>query len=129
MADSLNKSTDSALIAADKVEGTAVFDRNGERLGSIKDIYIDKVSGKAEYASMSVGGVLGVGARYHPVPWSVLNYDTEKDGFVVPLEKAELEATPAYDEQALYAADYPWRGEVTDYFSNNNSALGPTPTA
>jgi uncharacterized protein YrrD len=116
MSDSLKQSTDSALIAADKVEGTAVFDRNGERLGVIKDIYIDKVSGHAEFASMSVGGVLGVGARFHPVPWSMLDYDTQKDGFVVGLEKAALEETPAFGEEDLSEPDYAWRGEVTDYF-------------
>lgn len=128
MSDTLKQSTDSALIAADKVEGTAVFDRKGDRLGTIKDIYIDKISGKAEYASMAVGGVIGMGARYHPVPWSILDYDPTKNGFVVPLEKTDLEATPAYDEQALYAADYPWRGEVTDYFQSK-AAPGQTPTA
>jgi uncharacterized protein YrrD len=116
MSDTLKQSTDSALIAADKVQGTAVFNRTGERLGTIKDIYIDKRSGKAEYASMAAGGVLGVGAKYHPVPWSFLDYDTDKDGFVVDLDKDALEATPAYEEDALYAENTPWRGEVTDYF-------------
>src|SRR5579871_842292 len=125
MSDTLKQSTDSALIAADKVQGTAVFDQQGERLGTIKDIYIDKVSGKAEYAAMAVGGALGIGAKYHPVPWSMLDYDTDKNGFVVPLDKDSLEATPAYGEDALYAADYPWRGEVTDYFQG---AEGSRPT-
>jgi sporulation protein YlmC with PRC-barrel domain len=117
MSDTLKQSTDSRLIAADKVQGTAVFDRRGERLGTVKDIYIDKRSGQAEYASMSVGGVLGVGARYHPVPWEILDYDVDKDGFVVDLDKDALEAAPAYADEDLDAADYGWRTEVIDYFS------------
>ena len=34
-----------ALISSDKVEGTAVYDRTGEKLGSIHSVMIDKVSG------------------------------------------------------------------------------------
>ena len=33
---------------------------------------IDKVSGKVAYAVMSFGGFLGIGDRYHPLPWDVL---------------------------------------------------------
>ena len=40
------------LIASDKVEGTAVYSRDGERLGSVLSIMMGKHSGKAEYAVM-----------------------------------------------------------------------------
>jgi uncharacterized protein YrrD len=40
------------LISADKVEGTAVYNREGEKLGSIHTVMIDKVSGKVAYAVM-----------------------------------------------------------------------------
>jgi hypothetical protein len=48
-----------ALIASDKVEGTAVYNRQGEKLGSINSVMIDKVSGEVAYAVMSFGGLLG----------------------------------------------------------------------
>src|ERR1700733_949804 len=63
------------LIAASKVNGTSVYNRAGEKLGSIYDVMLDKRSGKAEYAVMSFGGFLGIGDTYHPLPWTVLNYD------------------------------------------------------
>lgn len=128
MSDTLRQSTDSALIAADKVQGAAVFDRKGEPLGTVKNIYIDKMSGKAEYACLLVGGAITTNAPYHPVPWSILDYDTGKGGFVIPLDKEDLEMAPAYDEEALYAANHPWRGEVSDYF-RSKSAPRPTPVA
>jgi hypothetical protein len=58
----------SSLISSDKVEGTAVYDRQGEKLGSIHSVMIDKMSGKVGYAVMSFGGFLGIGDRYHPLP-------------------------------------------------------------
>jgi hypothetical protein len=36
----------SSLIAADKVQGTNVYNAAGDNLGSIHDLMIDKVSGK-----------------------------------------------------------------------------------
>ena len=59
-----------SLIAADRVEGTAVYNRQGDHLGAIKTVMIDKPSGKVAYAVMSFGGFLGIGEKYHPLPWS-----------------------------------------------------------
>jgi hypothetical protein len=58
---------------------------------------IDKPSGKVAYAIMSFGGFLGMGNQYHPLPWSVLKYDTNRGGYVVRLDKQKLERAPAYD--------------------------------
>jgi len=52
---------------------------------------IDKPSGKVAYAIMSFGGFLGMGNQYHPLPWSVLKYDTNLGGYVVNLDKRQLE--------------------------------------
>ncbi|HEY0325677.1 MAG TPA: PRC-barrel domain-containing protein, partial [Allosphingosinicella sp.] len=38
------------LIASNKVEGTAVYGLDGDRLGSIYNFMVDKHSGKVEYA-------------------------------------------------------------------------------
>ena len=48
MQDSESVATDetSSLISSDKVEGTVVYDRQGEKLGSIHSLMIDKISGK-----------------------------------------------------------------------------------
>jgi uncharacterized membrane protein len=51
-----------------------VYDRRGERLGSIHSVMIDKISGKVAYAVMSFGGFLAMGDSYHPLPWHVLTY-------------------------------------------------------
>jgi hypothetical protein len=85
-----------SLIASDKVQGTTVYNTAGESLGTIHDIMLDKPSGKVAYAIMSFGGFLGIGNQYHPLPWSVLKYDTGLGGYVVTLDKRQLEGAPAY---------------------------------
>jgi sporulation protein YlmC with PRC-barrel domain len=85
------------LILSSRVIGTPVYNREGERLGHVDDLTIEKMSGLTKYAIISVSGFLGFGGRFHPVPWSLLDYDVRQDGFVVPLDEAALEGAPHYD--------------------------------
>lgn len=59
-------------IAAAKVKSINVYNQAGEKLGTVDDVMIDKVSGRAIYGVMSFGGFLGVGEKYHPLPWATL---------------------------------------------------------
>ena len=60
------------LIGSDKVEGTAVYRSNGDKIGHIARVMIGKRSGKVGYAVMSFGGFMGIGEDYYPLPWSLL---------------------------------------------------------
>lgn len=93
------------LIPAGRVNGTAIYNREGEKLGSVEDVAIDKVSGRVAYAILSFGGFLGMGERYHPVPWNLLTYDVERRGYVIPCDKAQLEAAPTIDTEELSGWD------------------------
>lgn len=84
------------LIASGKVEGTPVFDRAGARMGAVYNMMIDKVTGKVAYAVMSFGGFLGIGERYHALPWEKLDYDTRLGGYVVDVDRSKLEAAPSF---------------------------------
>jgi sporulation protein YlmC with PRC-barrel domain len=86
------------LIAASKVEGTSVYNRRGESLGSIYDMMIDKRSGRVAYAIMSFGGFLGLGQDYHPLPWNLLTYDPGMGGYVVDLDKDRLMGAPRFSQ-------------------------------
>ena len=116
MAD-ITRITPNTLINAERVEGTSVYNPQGDKLGTIDDIMLDKVSGKAIYAIMSFGGFLGIGEKYHPLPWSTLNYDESKGGYVVNLDKKLLESAPTYDmdEDFQWTPDY---GRQVDRYYN-----------
>ena len=82
------------LIASDKVEGTAVYNQEGEKLGSIHNLMVDKRSGQVEYAVLQFGGMLGVGSDYYPLPWEALTYDVDQKGYVVALDKDAIKNAP-----------------------------------
>lgn len=92
-------------IRAKKVIGTSVANPSGEKIGEIEDIVLDKQSSNIMFAIVSFGGFLGIGDKYHPLPWSMLDYDPEKDSYVVNVTRAQLEAAPADTVAALTRND------------------------
>jgi sporulation protein YlmC with PRC-barrel domain len=105
-----------SLIAASKVNGTSVYNRSGESLGSVYDIMINKMSGQVAYAVMSFGGFLGIGERYHPLPWESLTYDTKLGGYVVDVPRDRLEKAPSYGRDETPWGDPDYGRRVSDYY-------------
>lgn len=105
------------LIASDKVAGTAVYNRAGENLGSIANFLVNKHSGMVEYVIMSFGGFLGMGEKYHPLPWKALTYDPSMGGYVVDLDKRQLENAPTYERsEAPDWGDPSYGRQIDDFY-------------
>ena len=86
--------TTSSLIASDRVEGTAVYDAHGKRIGKVERLVIDKASGCVAYAVLSFGGFLGIGADHYPIPWPMLDYDEKLGGYRVDITEEQLKNAP-----------------------------------
>lgn len=104
------------LIASNKVEGTQVYNHEGEKLGSIYNFMVDKRSGDVEYAVLQFGGLFGLGSDYYPLPWNVLTYDTDQGGYVVNLDKTMLEEAPRYASGNEPAFDRDYGRQVYGYY-------------
>ena len=87
-----------SLIGSDKVESTPVYRSNGEQVGTIQRVMIDKFSGKVAYAVMSFGGFMGIGEDYYPLPWNVLTYNERLGGYEVNLTEQQLKGAPHYGQ-------------------------------
>lgn len=99
MVDSLAIEETDRLIASDKVEGTKVYNRQGDKLGSIMNFMVDKRTGKAEYAVMEFGGILGIGNEYYPIPWEMLHYEPAQGGYVVDITREKLDKAPHFRDR------------------------------
>lgn len=93
-----------SLISSLKVEGTPVVRSDGERVGSIDHMMIDKRSGHVEYAVMSFGGFLGLGESYYAIPWRQLRYNPSLDGYEINLTDDQLRGAPS----SARAEDMDW---------------------
>lgn len=110
------------LIASNKVEGTAVYDRNGDRLGTIYNFMVDKVNGQVEYAVLSFGGLFGLGSDYYPLPWDRLTYDEELGGYQIDLVKEDLEQAPRYSAEQEPAYNRSFSEQIDTFYDRDFAA-------
>jgi len=106
------------LILSSRVTGAPVLTPAGDRLGHVEDLSIHKRSGEVIYAILSFGGFLGIGERWHPVPWPLLEYNPEQGGYVLSLEKSDLQKAPSLSREELeeLGAGDLWRARLFDYY-------------
>ena len=90
------------LIASDRVEGTPVRRPNGEKVGTVQRLMIDKLSGNVAYAVLSFGGFLGMGRKHVPIPWARLKYDLAQEAYLVDMTDQELRHAPGYEADAEF---------------------------
>jgi sporulation protein YlmC with PRC-barrel domain len=78
--------------------GSNVENPQGQNLGDIKDVVIDRSSGRIAYAVVSFGGFLGVGEKLFAVPWGAFSQPkADKDTFVLDVDKERLKNAPGFD--------------------------------
>ncbi len=96
------------LISSKKVEGTAVYDASGDKLGTIDSFMVEKRTGQVEYAVLTSGGLFGASGRYYPLPWNELTYDVDRGGYVVGRGIDHLKEAPSYGqgEEPRFDRDY-----------------------
>jgi len=106
------------LIAGDKVEGTDVRRSDGEKIGSIYRLMIDKRSGKVAYAVMSFGGFLGLGESRRPIPWDALKYNEDLDAYELNMPEDKLGSAPAFtDSDDFDWSDRSWNRNMRDHYA------------
>lgn len=98
--------TDGTAISSADVTGTAVYSPNGDHLGHIDHLIIDKQSGAISWAVMGFGGFLGLGEDHHPIPWRALRYDPTLNGYVTGITRDQLTGAPDRPEDWRSNRDY-----------------------
>lgn len=96
------------LIDAERVAGTAVYNREGENIGSIRTVMLNKLNGRVAYAVLESGGFIGIGADYYPVPWEALRYDTDLGGYRI--NRSDITDAPRYPS----GSEPDWRDRLFD---------------
>ena len=103
------------LISSEDVEGANVYDMNGNKIGDIDHLMIDKVSGRVSYAVMSFGGFIGLGHSHYPIPWAALKYDTKLHGYVTGITEQQLKDAPAFSDNSW--SDRNWETRTYKHYN------------
>jgi hypothetical protein len=96
-----------SLIGSNKVQGTAVYGPDGQKIGSIERVMIEKIGGKVSYAVLSFGGLFGIGDDYYPLPWPSLKYNVDLGGYQTMVTKDQLRKAPKYAR----SSDWNWNDQ------------------
>jgi len=103
------------IIASDRVEGTAVFDRANDQIGTIKRLLIEKVTGRVLHVDVTFGGFLGIGSRHVTIPWEMLAYDHELEGYRTDMTEAQVRAAATFNGDEGTSSDRKRQQDMKDY--------------
>ena len=92
---------DHQCVSSNDIHGTEVYGADGNHIGEVDHMIIDKLSGRVAYAVISFGGFMGLGHSHYPIPWSALRYDTSLGGFRTNVTEQQLKDAPQFSDELL----------------------------
>lgn len=84
------------LIQSNKTDAMQVKSRDGDKIGYVSAFMINKRSGQSLYAVLAIGGFLGMGKAFYPLPFALLAYDPASDTYTVTIDRRVLEGGPSW---------------------------------
>lgn len=106
------------IVESDRVEGTAVFNREFEQIGTIKRLLIEKQSGRVVFVDVTFGGFLGIGSHHITIPWEMLAYDKELEGYRTEITEAQVREAAKFHEGDSGAPDRSRQQDIRDYWND-----------
>lgn len=120
-AQTMERNETNDMISSAKVDGTAVYGRDGTQIGSVHHLMIGKRDGKVRHAVISYGGFLGMGEDYFPLPWGELAYDERRGGYAVSRDVEQLKNGPRYSRNQEPTWDRAYEDQLTGHFARERS--------
>ncbi|GAB3548989.1 hypothetical protein GCM10027343_30150 [Noviherbaspirillum agri] len=105
-------------LRGSKIIGSSVRDLKDKKIGEIKDLVLDGGRGEVAYAVVSFGGVMGVGKKYHAIPWQALKPSDDGKHYVLNADKETIAQAPGFDKGNWPdMADQKWATDIDRYWS------------
>jgi hypothetical protein len=110
------------LISSNKTDVMPVKSRDGDKLGFVHAFMVNKRTGQAMYAVLTIGGFLGMGKAYYPLPFSLMSFDPAADAYVVTIDRRVLEGGPSWANNAP-VFDQAYADRVANYYGATKEDL------
>jgi len=110
------------LTQANTAHTVKVESRDGDSVGTVYAFMVHKGSGRTTHAVLSLGGFLGMGKSYYPVPFSLLQFDPVGDRYVVTVDRRMLEGGPSWANNAP-TFDQAYADRVAGYYGAKQETL------
>src|SRR5215204_7006580 len=95
----------------DQYEGYEVYDRNGEKIGKVDDLFVDE-NDQPEYLGVKMGflGLEGTSL----IPWELTRADEQGRRIEVSVEKAQVKESPSFNDDEDITPQY--ENEVRSHY-------------
>jgi len=110
------------LIQSNVAHSLKIESRDGDAVGSVYSFMVHKGTGKVTHAVLSLGGFLGMGRSFYPIPFSLLDFDPVRDLYVVTIDRRLLEGGPSWANNAP-VFDQAYADRVASYYSVGSENL------
>src|SRR5213080_5485186 len=104
-----SSSTSSSYVQTSKIIGTKVKTAQGEEVGVVKDVVLDRSNGCMAYTVLSAGGtgtrVTGQ-AKMVAVPWSVYSVSPDMSYLTVSVERDRIYNAPVFEYSRIGDASF-----------------------
>lgn len=107
------------LITAGRVTGAVVICGDDRVDCRIRDLSIDKKTGRIDTVLVAFSGFLGLSEKIYPLPWRLLTYDPTRNAFRIPFNGAAIRAAPSLSSEELEwfgAGDEAWRAVMAQSY-------------
>jgi|SRR3954447_8760382 sporulation protein YlmC with PRC-barrel domain len=79
------------------IRGLEVYDVNGEQIGSVEDLYVDRDSRLPRFLEVSAGGFLGIGKKHFLIPIEEISREMGEDRVTVNQPRDKVVESPDFD--------------------------------
>lgn len=111
-----------AVMSAGTLSGDDVVNRDGDKLGWLKEIMIDMNHGTVAYGVVARGGFGSIGEKLFAVPWELFSVDLEAHSLILDIAEDLLDSSPGFDPDNWPSFDEELRAGVHEYYG-----LDPSP--
>jgi sporulation protein YlmC with PRC-barrel domain len=95
------------------LRGKDAYDPNGEQIGTVENLYMDRQTEEVRYLGVGAGGFLGMGEKHFLIPLEAID-DVSDDRVTLNQDREKITGSPDYDPDAAPTSDYQ-RG-LYDYY-------------
>lgn len=82
-----------------KIIGQDVYNKDGKKIGDVKDVVFDGMENRISYMVVSYGGVMGLGDKYFALPYGAFeSRSVEPDKLFINISDETLKNAPGFDK-------------------------------
>ena len=92
-------------VRSDQLIGTELRNEKDQSLGSVDDIVMSPVSGKAAYLIIGRGGIFGLDKKYVPIPWGDIQATPNMNMLVLDSTQTAMDDAPAVRKNQIFTPE------------------------